>query len=184
RGGHRGGRGRAGARSDARRDLRLPRAADALGDPRGEARALRERRAQGLTTSPRRVHLRAAFRLKAGGEGEVASRPPSPKRGPGGGDLLLGDDPDLDLDRDVAGVLDVDRVLAERLDGLVEVDLLAVHLVTLGGERLLDVARGDRAEELVALADLTRDLDGHVLHGAGQRLGVLALLGRAGLDGA
>src|SRR6266567_3695461 len=96
--------------------------------------------------------------------------------------LLLGGDDDLDVRRDLAGDLDVDRVVAERLDGLGERDLAAVDLVTLGGERLLDVPAVDRAEELALLTDLALERDHRAGEAAGDALGVLAGLGRLRLD--
>ena len=75
--------------------------------------------------------------------------------------------PGEDLDRDLVG--------AERLERLLEVDLVAVDLDPAAGERVGDVLRGDRAVELAALADL----DAHGQRRAGdpgrRDLGVLAL---------
>jgi hypothetical protein len=96
-----------------------------------------------------------------------------------GGRLRLLGDGDLDLGRDLAGDLDLDLALPEDLEGLGEGDLAVVDGVALGRERLGDVARRDRAEELVALADLALDGDRLAVQAGGDALGVLARLDRA-----
>ena len=72
--------------------------------------------------------------------------------------------------------------LAELLDRLVQLQLAAVDLEALGGQRLGDVRRRDRAEQRLGLADLARDHDLDAGHAVGERLGDLLLLGLLGLE--
>ena len=74
--------------------------------------------------------------------------------------LLFFDYVDRDLGGDVAVQPHRDLVLAELLDGLVELDLAAVDGEVLLLERLGDVLGGDRTEELIVLAGLLGDGDG------------------------
>src|SRR5207245_5025003 len=67
---------------------------------------------------------------------------------------LLADDVDPQLRDDVRVQPHGDRVLAERLDGLLECDALAVHRNTARAEEVGDVLRRDRAEELAFLGGL------------------------------
>src|SRR4051794_22038777 len=71
-------------------------------------------------------------------------------------------DQDGDLGRQPAIHLDRDLVRAERLQRLLEIDLVAVDLDPAASERVGDVLRRDRAVELAALADLDA-------HGEGRR---------------
>src|SRR5690606_24757588 len=68
------------------------------------------------------------------------------------------DDGDLDRRLDLGGELRHDLELAERLEGLVERDLLAIDDDALRLERGGDVLGGDGAEQAIALADLAADL--------------------------
>src|SRR5438477_9663714 len=70
------------------------------------------------------------------------------------GRLPLGLDDDRDLGRQPAIDLDRDLVRAERLEGFVQIDLVAIDLDPTARERIADVLGRDRAVELAALADL------------------------------
>src|SRR5271163_3440528 len=72
-------------------------------------------------------------------------------------------DDDLDVRGDFAVQANRHEEVAERLEGLVEVDLAAVDVEALLFELLSDVGRGDRTEEVIVLAGLA---------GKGERNGV------------
>src|SRR2546427_2525617 len=67
---------------------------------------------------------------------------------------LLADDADFQLGDDVGMQADRDGGLAERLDGLIELDALALDLHAVLLEEVDEVLRGDRAEELAFLRGL------------------------------
>src|SRR6478609_7756771 len=94
-------------------------------------------------------------------------------------DRILGDDVEAELDGDFGMQADLNLVLAEGLDRLAEVDAALLEGDTGGGELLVDVVRGDRAEQLAALARLHGDGDARLLDLLGQRLGAVELLGFA-----
>ena len=71
--------------------------------------------------------------------------------------------------------LDRDLVGAERLERLLEVDLVLVDLDPAARERVRDVLVGDRAVELAALADLDAHGQGRAGDPGRRDLGVLAL---------
>src|SRR5206468_6432886 len=85
-------------------------------------------------------------------------------------------DADFEVRRDVAMELHRNGVLAELLDGLRELQLAAVQLEAFGGERIGDVAAGDRAVERLGLADLARNLDLDARHPLRHGLGDLLIL--------
>ena len=78
-----------------------------------------------------------------------AGRRPRPPRG-----SALGLDDDRDLRGHASEDLDRDLVCAERLERLLEVDLVAVYVDPAAGQRTGDALRRDRAVELAAFADL------------------------------
>src|SRR5690606_29452185 len=83
--------------------------------------------------------------------------------------------PDLDLRLHVGVEADGDLVDAERLDGLVQVDHALLHFrEALGLQLVLDVRRGDGAEELAFLADLGGEGEGDFLEALGDRRGGVA----------
>src|SRR5262245_20658811 len=90
---------------------------------------------------------------------------------------LLRGDRDLDTGDEVAAEPDLDRLLAELLDRLVELDLAAVHRDACRGEQLRDLRRGDGAEEFALLARAGPHRERHALDPVAQRLVLLALLG-------
>src|SRR6478609_5090387 len=94
-------------------------------------------------------------------------------------DRILGDDVEAELDGDFGMQADLNLVLAEGLDRLAEVDAALLEGDTGRGELLVDVVRGDRAEELAALARLHGDGDARLLDLLGERLGAVELLGFA-----
>src|SRR5690242_17456273 len=107
------------------------------------------------------------------------SKPPGPRtagrsRGRGRRSAL-----GLDDDRHLGGqaLVDLDRdlVRAERLDRLLEVDLVAVHGDPAPAERLGDVLVVDRAVELAALADLHAHRERRRRDAGGRDVGLLAL---------
>src|SRR6476469_10060409 len=71
-----------------------------------------------------------------------------------GRSLALGLDDDRDLGGHALEDADRDLVRAERLERLLEVDLVLVDRDAATPERVGDVLRGERAVELAALADL------------------------------
>src|SRR6266851_6508894 len=85
-------------------------------------------------------------------------------------------DADLEVRRDVAMELHRNGVVAELLDRLRELQLAAVQLEAFGGERLGDVAAGDRAVERLGLADLAGNLDLDAGHPLRHCLGDLLIL--------
>src|SRR6185369_2546577 len=68
--------------------------------------------------------------------------------------LALGLDDDRDLRRHAGEDLDRDLVRPERLERLLELDLVAIDVDAAPGERLGDLLGRDRSVELAALADL------------------------------
>src|SRR5258708_34270118 len=94
-------------------------------------------------------------------------------------DRVFGADVEGKLDADVGVQLDPYLVLAERLDRLAEVDPALLDGDARGGQLLVDVARGDGAEEFAALASLHRDGDAGLFNLLGQRLRTVELLGFA-----
>src|SRR6185312_4159876 len=72
-------------------------------------------------------------------------------------------DVDGDADRDFGMERDADRVQAERLDRMIEHDLMALDGETCRGHRLGDVARRYRAVELAAFARLADDGDAELV---------------------
>src|SRR5690606_37624790 len=96
--------------------------------------------------------------------------------------LVLADDPELPGRGDVGVELDFDLVLAAGLDGLGHVQALGVEVDAGDLELARDVARGDRAEHLVVLADETLELERHAVETIGDGLSLAALLLDAPLD--
>src|SRR5882724_5453363 len=70
-------------------------------------------------------------------------------------------DVDVYAGGDLTEHLDGDRVVAESLDGFGELDLALVNLEALGCEAFGDVRSSDGAEEMIVLAGLASELDGH-----------------------
>src|SRR3569623_33876 len=96
--------------------------------------------------------------------------------------LVFADDPELQ-GRDATG-RQADRhfVLAERLDGLIELHPAVIDLDVRALELLLDVTRRDRAEQLLVLAGLPLELERHAADASREVVGDRALLGNALLD--
>src|SRR4029077_9633313 len=87
----------------------------------------------------------------------------------------LGFDDDPDLGAHPAEDLDRDLVGAQRLERLLEVDLVPVDLDPAPGQRVGDVLRRDRAVQLADLADLDAHREGRAPDPGGRDLGVLPL---------
>src|SRR5437879_6748613 len=85
---------------------------------------------------------------------------------------LLADDADFQLRDDVGVQTDRDGALAERLDGLVELDAPALDLHAVLVEEVDEILRGDRAEELAFLGRLPPLLVGEQFDPVTQSLGV------------
>src|SRR5277367_5873720 len=81
----------------------------------------------------------------------------------------------LDVGGDFAVQLDRDEELAEGLQRLIQMHLAAVDVEAFGFESVGDVGRGDRAEEVVVLADLALEYEGHVVELGDQLLGFALL---------
>src|SRR3954469_22140943 len=93
-----------------------------------------------------------------------------------------GDDLELEGRRDVGVQTDGRLVGAERLDGLLDLDLALVELRATGSlDGRGDVAVADGAEEATGLAGLGRDLDRRGLELALDTLGGVEVLDRADL---
>ena len=86
----------------------------------------------------------------------------------------------FDFDLRVEG--DGDGVEADRLDRLVEDDLVALHLEAAGGHRVGEVAGRDRAVELAGLAGLADDDEGLAVELGGDRFGLVLAIEVAGLE--
>lgn len=71
-----------------------------------------------------------------------------------------------------------DGIFAKGADGFLELDLALIDLEALGGERIGDIGGGDGAEELIVLASLARETDGHTAEGRGLLLRGIHLRGR------
>src|SRR5690242_8736816 len=93
----------------------------------------------------------------------------------GGRASALGLDDDRHLGREALVDLDRDLVRAERLDRLLEVDLVPVDGDPAPAERLGDVLVVDRAVELAALADLHAHRERRRRDAGGRDVGLLAL---------
>src|SRR6476659_4314992 len=87
----------------------------------------------------------------------------------------LGLDDDRHLGCQAAVDLDRDLVRPERLERLLEIDLVAVDLDAAAGQGVADVLRGDRAVELAALADLHAHRERRGRDPRRRDLGILAL---------
>ncbi len=85
---------------------------------------------------------------------------------------MLGDDLDPELGLDAGHDMDPDLVLANGLDRLAQVDVVAVDLDPLLPQPIRDVAGRDRAEQPVAFAGLDADLDGQRIQALGEGLGI------------
>ena len=83
------------------------------------------------------------------------------KRSQTGGLRFFFDD-HFELRGDAVDQLHGDQRFAENLDGLIERDAALVDLEALRLKRFGKISGGDRAEQLVGLAGLARELDGHV----------------------
>src|SRR3954451_17326622 len=90
----------------------------------------------------------------------------------GRGNLLAANDADEEFGGDFGMDADRDARLAERLDGLVEVDAAALDLEALLAEELRDVLRGHGTEELAFLGGLAALLVRQRFDAGTQRLGV------------
>src|SRR5262249_3079072 len=88
---------------------------------------------------------------------------------------LLRDDGDSDLGMDLMGQADADRVLAQRLDRVLELDPAPVLLVTLLGECVGRVLGGDRAEQLALVPRLAGERDRDARQRRGELLGLRPL---------
>src|SRR5215510_12365331 len=75
---------------------------------------------------------------------------------------------DFDRSRHARTELCGHAVLAQLLDRRIQIEVFAIEVDTLLVQRIGDVARGHRAEQLVALAGLRRDLDGDAADLSGQ----------------
>src|SRR3569623_1876406 len=96
--------------------------------------------------------------------------------------LVFADDPELQCRDDTGRQADRHFVLAERLDGLIELHPAVIDLDVRALELLLDVTRGDRAEQLLVLAGLPLELERHAADASREVVGDRALLGTALLD--
>jgi hypothetical protein len=92
------------------------------------------------------------LRSMSSGIGEGESRKSSRE-------LFFFGDLDFDFGGDIAEDFDLHGEVAEGFDWVVELDLALVNLEALGFESFGDVPVGDRAEELVVLAGLARELE-------------------------
>src|SRR5690606_1034935 len=99
--------------------------------------------------------------------------------------LVLADDPELERRDDAGREAHRHLVLAERLHRLLELDPAMVDLDVRLLQLLRDVAAGDRAEQLLVLADHALELERHAVDAVRElvRRGAL-LLDLAGDDGA
>src|SRR5690348_8234361 len=102
-----------------------------------------------------------------------------PRNGPPTGrlDSALRLDDHRDFGRQAARDLDRDLVRAERLERLVEIDLVAIDLDAPAAERLGDLFRAHGAVELARVADLHAEREGRGGDPRGRDLVLLALLG-------
>src|SRR5262245_28626486 len=89
---------------------------------------------------------------------------------------LFGNDLDLHLRDHFPMDLHGNRELAQRLDGLVQLNLALLDLVTLRRERLRDVGARHRPVERVVLAHAPRDLHFRLRDALTERLGLRLLL--------
>ena len=88
----------------------------------------------------------------------------------GGARPALSDDPHFQVDCDVAVQLHGNFVFAQPLDRVGEIELAAIELEALRGERVGDVLAGDRSVERLGLAHLAADLELDVGHPIGDGL--------------
>src|SRR5262245_10769472 len=96
--------------------------------------------------------------------------------------LVLADDPELQLRDYTSGETDRHFVLAERLDRLVELDPAVVEVDVRLLQLLRDVAAGDRAEQLLVLADHALELQRHAVDASRELVRRRTFFGDATLD--
>src|SRR3954471_23482838 len=75
---------------------------------------------------------------------------------------LLGDDSDVELSVDLGMQADGNRVSSRGLDRMFQLYFAPVDHVSLAGERVGDVLRGNRAEELALVSGLARQGERHL----------------------
>src|SRR5437879_1304649 len=101
-----------------------------------------------------------------------------PGRGGATSSFLAGD-VDLEPRRDAMRQLGRDFVLAHKLDWLGKLDAPLINCKALSGERLCNIAGGNRPEELIVFAGLAGEAEGNVLQQLRLLLRPIAFSGRA-----
>src|ERR1043165_3088409 len=96
--------------------------------------------------------------------------------------LVFPDDPKLEVGDHAGSEPHGDLVLTEGLDRLIELDRAVVDIDSRALELLGDVLVGDRAEQLLVLADHALELQRHDVDARGDDGGARALLGDLALD--
>ncbi len=94
-------------------------------------------------------------------------------------DRILGNDLERKFDRNLGVQLDLHLVLAEGLDRLAKVDAALLDRDAGSRELVVEIIRGDRTEELAALARLDGDGDAGLLELLGQDLSAVEFFGFA-----